>query len=104
MELGINERIALLQILPKEGDYLTYKILQDLKNELSFTEKEIDDWKIVISDNRMTWDVKKERKKKVNIGEKATEVIREAFKKLDKEKKINSSNIALYEKFVLSLS
>lgn len=41
MELTILERIKLLEVLPKEGDLLTLKILRKLRESLSFSEDEL---------------------------------------------------------------
>ena len=40
MLLGVVERIGLLQILPKQGDFLTLRIIHELRQSLSFTEEE----------------------------------------------------------------
>lgn len=41
MELTIIERLKLLEVLPKEGDLLTLKILRKLRESLSFSEDEL---------------------------------------------------------------
>ena len=41
MKLGVLERITLLQILPVQGDFLTLRIIHELRQVLSFTEGEI---------------------------------------------------------------
>jgi len=55
MKLNVTERIVLLQILPKEESFLTFKILMDLKASLAFTEKEIKEWGIKEDNGRMMW-------------------------------------------------
>ena len=40
MKLTISERLMLLGVLPKEENFLSLKIIRDLKSALSFTEKE----------------------------------------------------------------
>ena len=45
MELGIYERVMLLQALqagaPAQGNYLTMRIVSDLENDIGFTEEEV---------------------------------------------------------------
>lgn len=41
MELTIQERVKLLEILPAQGDLLTLKILRKLRETLSFSEEEL---------------------------------------------------------------
>ena len=104
MELGILERAVILQALPKnpEDDYLTYKIITDLKKELSFSEEEIKKFKIEITGDKLTWDESKSKKKEIEIGDKGKEIIAEGFKSLNENKKINRFNVPLYEEFVLN--
>jgi hypothetical protein len=104
MELGVLERIALLQLLPpSEGSYVTYKILQDLKTSLGFNEDELKELNLIQNqeEKTVTWDVTKEFKKEISIGDKAKSIIVEALNKLDAEGKINQNNVSLYEKFVV---
>ena len=98
MKLNVLERITLLQILPTEGSYITFKILIDLKAKLAFNEKEIKEFKIEEKDGRVTW--RKSEEKEIVIGEKAGDIVVEALKKLDDAGKINDQNIVLYEKFI----
>ena len=103
MELTILERIVLLGILPKEANYVTLKIINDLRNELSFNEKEIKEFGIREEGQNVTWNMQKARTKKIEIGERMYEIIVSALKKLDEANKINAENASLYEKFVLTI-
>ena len=100
MILNFKERITLLQILPKEGSYLTIKILMDLKANLAFTEKEIKDCGMSDQKKNMTISWKKSVDKDIEIGAKATEIICDVLKKIDEEGKVNEQNITLFEKFI----
>lgn len=99
MKLQVIERITLLQILPKEGNYATFKILIELKSALSFTEKEYKEFKMSEKDGIISWGASKE--KEVNIGEKGKQIIQEALKKLDQENKLTEVTYKLYEKFII---
>lgn len=100
MELAILDRITLLNILPVEGDVVTVRLLKKLREELGFTEEEIKDHKITSVENRITWE-EDGYKAEVGIGEKATDIIKDAFKKLDREKKIREEMIPLYDTFMM---
>lgn len=90
-----------MQVLPVEADYLTYKILMELKSDLSFSEEELNNMEMVTRGDKITWNPDKEVSKEIKIGEKGREIIIKALKKLDESAKINASNISLYEKFML---
>jgi hypothetical protein len=98
MNLSVLERIITLSVLPKEGDYATLRILQNLRMSLAFTEEEVKEWSIVSQDGRTTWAMNGETD--IPIGEKATDIIVHALKHLDKEKKLIENAMSVYEKFI----
>ena len=102
MKLTVLERMTLLGVLPQADNFITMKIVGDLRNELSLSEEELKKLKVVQDGDIMQWDDKIDNKnpKDVPIGLKATEVIVDALKKLDKEKKIEQRHMSLYEKFI----
>ena len=110
MKLTILERITLAQVLPRESNYVTLKIINELRMELGFSEKEIKTYGIKEvpgidgQEGQIKWNDKysKLATKEVAIGVVAREVICESFKRLDKAKKINAQNSTLYEKFMMS--
>jgi hypothetical protein len=106
MKLNIRERIMIQNILPHEEDYVTYKIIRNLREQLSFTEEEIKEASLTteVKDGRsiVLWDETKAFEKDIEIGEKASQIISEAFIKLNEAKKINDANYDLYEKFVVN--
>ena len=101
MELGVLERTIIMQLLPTESDYITYKVLTDLRDNLGFSEKEIKDFEIRTEGTQIIWDSKKAKVKEVEVGAEGTKIITKALKELDEKGKINAQNALLYEKFVL---
>lgn len=99
MNLSVQERLVLLGIIPSEGNFATLKILRDLQEKLSFTEEEHKSYKFVQDEMRVSWDIKVEQSKDIEIGEKASDIIVEALKKLDDEKKLKFDHFTLFEKF-----
>jgi hypothetical protein len=100
MNLSVLDRVVVLTALPKEGDYVTLKILMELRMALSFTEEEIKKWKIKtdMEQGMTTWDGGEDVE--IPMGEKATDIIVDAFKKLDSEKHLASEMLDTYEKFI----
>jgi hypothetical protein len=100
MNLSVLDRLVLLKILPKEGDYATLKVLTNLRLSLSFSEDEMKDWGITgdAATNRTSWQV--DGKADIPIGEKATDIIVDALKKLNREKKLSFDDMTIYEKFI----
>lgn len=107
MKLGLQERIALLNILPAEGNVITLKIVNDLRREASFSEEELGVGKIksVVADGqvRVTWDEDVDfPEKNVNIGPAAKEIVVKVLKRLDAEQKMTVSFLPLWDKFCVN--
>ena len=100
MELKVFERISLLGILPKEGDFATLKIIRQLREDLSFSEEEHKDLNIQMVGEGLSWDQEKDKGKDIEIGDKAKEIISDALKQLDKQKKLPMQCLTLYEEFI----
>ena len=100
MKLNVLERITALGILPEAGNFVTLKIVQNLQMALSLTEAEFKEYGVVQKDDQLTWNEKGREEKEIKIGEKATDILVEALKKLDEEKKLTNQHFSLYEKFV----
>jgi len=100
MELGTFDRLILLNILPKEGDFTTLKIVRKLREDLSFSEEEHAALEFKNEGGNVKWKQAGDVPKDVPIGEKASDLIAEVLKKLDKEKKLQETHYSLYELFV----
>lgn len=100
MELSTFDRLILLNILPKEGDFTTLKIVRKLREDLSFSEEEHAALEFKQEEGRVHWKQAGDVSKDVQIGEKASDVIAEVLKKLDKEKKLQDQHYRLFELFV----
>jgi len=102
MKLNVLERLVVLSVLPAEGDYITLKILRELRESLSFSEEEVKLMNIKNDGATTTWDTKAEppEGKEVNIGDVAKKIISDALAKLDREKKLKDIQLGIYEKFI----
>lgn len=102
MKLSVYERLVLLNTLPNEGNFITLKIVRELREGLSFNEKEIKELNLTVNPEKgtATWDKEKEPNKEIDIGREAKKIIVEALEKLDKDEKMTQEHFSLYEKFV----
>ena len=98
MKLSVLERLTLLNILPKEGDITTLKIVRKLKDDLSFTEEEHGILNFQQTEERLVWNEMGD--KEIEIGEKATDVIVDAFKSLNRQGKLHIDYVDVYDRFV----
>ena len=106
MKLNVGERIALLNVLPPQGNAVTLRIVNELQKELSFSEEEIKQLGIKNTVNpdgttSIRWDIgMSDYQKDINIGEAAKGIITEQLKRLDAQNQLHITMLPLYEKFV----
>jgi len=100
MLLKVLDRLTLLGLLPEKGDFLTLKIVRKLREDLSFSEDEIQNLGIRQEEERIYWDQFADNGKDVQIGEKATDIIVDSLKKLNEQKQLTPQHMNLYESFV----
>lgn len=129
MKLEVVERLILQSLLPKEGDYITLKLVRKLREALAFSEKEVaqidfkNHWrcpkceKVELSAEAIkcedcdiymtpagsvTWDEVKAATvvKEIHMGDKMRGLCESTLKKLSDEQKLTEQNMSLFEKFV----
>ncbi len=104
MNLSVKDRLMLINILPKEGDFKTLKSLRKVREALAFTDPEQESLKFVNKDGMITWDEQdkdKPMRREIEITKSIDALIVEALEKLEKTKKLTDELFELYEMFML---
>ncbi len=101
MKFSINERIGLLNILPERGTLATMRVLHDLRDELGFSEEEIEQASIQQVDDRLTWNSFYKIEKDIDVGAAVRSVIVESIEALDSQGEVTELTLGLYERFAL---
>ncbi len=108
MLLNIFERASLLEVLPREGNFITLKTLRQLRESLVPTQEEKEMWRPEINEEKgeMTWRMTDEegnplpQEVDIEISDSAAEIIKSEFEKLDKKNALKDELFDLYVKFV----
>jgi len=103
VKLNMYDRMVVETLLPKEANFVTLKILNDLRMELSPTAEELKAINIrqnpegtgIIGD----WD--KVPEKEIVFYELTEKAVVDALKKLDSESKLLAEHLSIYQKFVM---
>lgn len=99
MKLGVKERLVLIGLLPETGNYLNLKLVREVKEALSFTEKEHKLLGLEIREGgAVAWE--KNILKEFTFGGVVTGLITAALTKLDKDEKLEDKHMELYRLFV----
>jgi hypothetical protein len=117
--LSVQDRLALLAILPAEGTFATLRILQALKLALSLSEAEVQHLKLRtagqvlpedddlpaerqrhVAEGAVSWLLAADPHKRFQFGPATLTIIREALTKLETAGKLREQHLGLYEQFV----
>jgi len=105
-DLGVLDRIALLNLLPTEevqSNFLTLKSLRVFREELVISPEEAKKFGLVELDNgRIQWNTAKERPKRFLVDDSVLAVIRRRLKGLDETGRLLEQQMPLYERFLLT--
>ena len=109
MKLEVHERLSLLALLPKEGDYAALQTLRRAREMLSFTPEEVAFYEIKNVPGadgvpQTQWSTAKaaEKVKDCPVDEYTMNVIREKLAEMSKKKKLTEQYMSVYEKFVIA--
>ena len=101
MKLSVLDRLSLLSLLPKEGDFTTLRIVRELRERLSFTEeehRELDFRQTATGETE--WKAAADPEREFEFSPLEVSIITEALKKADKAKKLTLDHMSVYEKFM----
>ncbi len=99
-KLDVLERLMLLQVLPKEGNYSNLKALRVVREALSFTEAENKALAFREEAGMLRWNPLGTKDKEIFFGEIIEGLIVKALKALNDQEKLTVDQFSLYEKFV----
>lgn len=99
MKLSVVDRLILLDILPHQGKIITMQNIQALKNNLTFTPLEINEWGIKDTERGVTWN-NKIKEIDIEITPQQEEILKTEIKNLDAEQKITLIMLDTIKKFI----
>lgn len=101
IELTVTERLGLLALLPREGNLVTLRIVQQLRMDLSFSEEEHEALQFREADEQIIWNPEADVAKTVSFGAKAMQVVQEKLAELSEAGKLRVEHLSLCDKFSL---
>jgi len=106
MKLTIQDRILINNILPKGGSFIDLTIIKSIQENFSFSEKEIEEYKIVetfvpeTNSIKIKWDISKDKPKEIFISVLGLNFIADILKELERKKILLMEYFYLYKSFV----
>jgi len=101
MDVGLNvgQRLVAISVLPKEGNFVTIRMIRTLISKLGLSAEEITSFEVAEVDGEVRWNDKGSVPKSVSFADAEIDLIKKSLKKLDEENKLNQDTFLIYEKF-----
>ena len=93
MNLNVQERIAILQMLPQNGSLYEMVDIMEIIKKVRITSEEKDELEYMKGKGVISWNINKDLGKEVEFKHDEIGILKSAVKKLDEEKKVNVSNL-----------
>lgn len=102
MKLMVTDRLALIDVLPQEGNFLTLATAGEVRRAVEFGSDEQSKLKLKKDENGMSWDAEADSGLELVLNEAQRAVVVEALQALDKAKKLKPFHLPLYRMVVLN--
>lgn len=99
VNLTIGDRFTILSMLPVEGNFATLKLLRKLREMLSLTQEEINEYEVKQIGDQITWSNGVKTTEMI-FGDYDSEMVRNTLKNLDDEEKLGEAHYSIYEQFM----
>ncbi len=100
MKLSVSERVHLTDILPRQGDILTVKVVQTILEKIDFSIEELKKWSVKREDNSIRWDDKVAKDVEIEITNGEETVIVSTLRELSEKKTLSINHLSLWDKFL----
>ena len=101
MKIGLNvlERSVILSILPKEGNFITLRLIRDLSAKVGCSAQEFKEFEIQTDEHGSRWNAKGVAPTDIEFADAEMDIIRKQLKELDSKQKLTAELFTVYEKF-----
>jgi hypothetical protein len=100
-EMTIPERLYTMGILPKEGSFITLRLVRELNNKLGFSAEELSEFEIKEEEGLVKWNTKGNTPVNIDFAESELDVIKIELKKLNDTDRLNMNLFSIYEKLFM---
>jgi len=103
VQLNLSERLMIIEILPREGNIISLRLVHDLKQKLSPSQEEIKEWEISVvkdKENQIQFSEKANQgRKKLSFFPAEIELIRKQLTDLSNQNKLPVDILGVYDIF-----
>lgn len=99
-KMNVGERLITISILPRNGSFITMKVVQGIIGKLSMTSADIISYDICESDGNVRWNEKGKEKKEFDLEPVELALIKKSLQELDSNGGLTQENLPVYELFM----
>lgn len=102
MELTVKDRLVLRMLLPEKGNAITFRVVEGLHRQLSFSAEEIEQYELEQDEANgpIRWNTAKDQPREFPISHKARDIIEAALTRLDEQGEIGADTYPIWLKFM----
>jgi len=101
IELNVLERLALLSILPEQGNLTALRIIRKLREDLSFSEEENAALNFQIAEGQVRWNTDADTVKAITFGATALEFVLDQLRAKSEAGELRQDHLSLCDKLGL---
>ena len=99
-KLNIGERLMVMSILPKEGDFVTLRAIRDMVAKIGLSAKDMETYDVTQKEGVTRWNKEGLKLAEIDFEVFELEIITSTLKKLNEDKKLTPQLFDVYEKFM----
>ena len=99
MELNVQERLTLVNLLPEKGNFVTMKTIEGLRDLLYPSEEEGKKFEIKQQGNNISWNEEGSKGIEMKFTKAQKELLEESLGKLDEKEELTFAQYSVYKKF-----
>jgi hypothetical protein len=101
-KLNCGERLIILNVMPKEGNFITLRMIRNLVQKLGLTAEEIVNFQVEEAPGgQVRWGPMGAIEKEFEFAQAEVDLIKKQLKKMDDDGKLTNDTFTVYEKFCM---
>ena len=99
MNLNVQERLTLVNLLPEKGNFETMKTIEALKDVLYPNEEEVEKFEIKQTGNNIQWNKQGAIEVEIKLTKAHKDLLISSLEKLDEKEEVTLPQYQVYKKF-----
>ncbi len=99
MNLNVQERLTLVNLLPEKGNFLTMKTIEAVKNLLYPNEQEVVKFEITQTGNNISWNKEGAEEIEIKMTKAHKDLLIKSLEALDEKDDATLAQYQVYKKF-----